>query len=192
IVPAGTFAARGTQKIPEEYANLVPAIAFQIPDIAAMATLKLQARESGENVACIQSQVTNGKTASVPAVSYVAAGVAGAALILGGVSAVSAALAGGGAALGAGGGSAALGGGASGAGGGAGTGPAPSPSFTEVFGWFQSMAMNGMLSVNYPSVYRSFAKNFGFSTGLVPWTQLQIGIDNFRASTGGNLTENSV
>ncbi|KAL2271177.1 hypothetical protein VTJ83DRAFT_548 [Remersonia thermophila] len=193
-VPAGTFSARGTQKIPDEYANLVPAIAFQIPDIAAMATLQLQSRDSGENVACIQSQVTNGKTASVPAVSYVAAGVAGAALVLGGVSAVSAALAGGSAALGAGGGSAAVGGVGTTAGGGAGagTGPAPSPSFTEVFGWFQTMAMNGMLSVNYPSVYRSFAKNFGFSTGLVPWTQLQVGIDNFRASTGGNLTENSV
>ncbi|KAL2134884.1 hypothetical protein VTI74DRAFT_10519 [Chaetomium olivicolor] len=177
-VPAGSFSARGSQKIPEEYANLVPAIAFQIPDIAAMATLQLHSRESGERVACIQSEVSNGKTASVPAVSYVAAGVAGAALVLGGVSAVGAAFAGGSAA--AGGGSAA---------GGVGT---PSPSFTEVFGWFQGMAMNGMMSVNYPNVYRSFSKNFGFSTGLVPWTQMQVSIDNFRAATGGNLTENSV
>lgn len=156
----------------------MPAIAFQIPDIAAMATLQLQSRDSGERVACIQSQVSNGKTASVPAVSYVAAGVAGAALVLGGVSAVGAAFAGGSAA--AGGGSAA---------GGMGT---ISPSFTEVFGWFQGMAMNGMMSVNYPNVYRSFAKNFGFSTGLIPWTTLQVSIDDFRAATGGNLTENSV
>jgi hypothetical protein len=143
-----------------------------------MATLQLQSRESGEKVACIQSQVTNGKTASVPAVSYVAAGVAGAALVLGGVSAVGAAFAGGSAA--AGGGSAA---------GGMGT---LSPSFTEVFGWFQGMAMNGMMSVNYPGVYRSFAKNFGFSAGLIPWTQLQVSIDDFRSVTGGNLTQNSV
>lgn len=143
-----------------------------------MATLQLQTRETGEKVACIQSQVTNGKTASVPAVSYVAAGVAGAALVLGGVSAAGAAFAGGSAA--AGGGSAA---------GGMGT---MSPSFTEVFGWFQGMAMNGMLSVNYPPVYRSFAKNFAFSTGLIPWAQLQTSIDSFRAATGGNLTENSV
>ena len=156
----------------------MPAIAFQIPDIAAMATLQLQSKDSGERVACIQSQVSNGKTASVPAVSYVAAGVAGAALVLGGVSAVGAAFAGGSAA--AGGGSAA---------GGMGT---ISPSFTEVFGWFQGMAMNGMMSVNYPNVYRSFAKNFGFSTGLIPWTTLQVSIDDFRAATGGNLTENSV
>jgi len=61
-----------------------------------------------------------------------------------------------------------------------------------VFGWFQGMAMNGMLSVNYPTVYRSFSKNFGFSTGLVPWNQLQMSIDSFRGATGGNLTNNNV
>ncbi|KAH6853766.1 hypothetical protein B0I37DRAFT_15027 [Chaetomium sp. MPI-CAGE-AT-0009] len=177
-VPAGTFSAKGSQQIPAQFADLVPAIAFQVPDIAAMATLQLRSRESGERVACIQSQVSNGKTTSVPAVSYVAAGVAGAALVLGGVSAAGAAFAGGSAA--AGGGSAA---------GGMGT---ISPSFTEVFGWFQGMAMNGMMSVAYPDVYRNFAKNFGFSAGLIPWTQLQVSIDSFRASTGGNLTENSV
>jgi hypothetical protein len=179
IVPAGNFSAKGTQKIPDQYADMVPAIAFQVPDIAAMAKLQLQSKESGGNVACIQSQVTNGKTANLPAVSYVAAGIAGAALVLGGVSAMGAAMAGGGSAA-AGGGSAA---------GGAGT---PSPTFTEVCGWFQSMAMNGMMSVNYPSVYRNFAKNFGFSTGLISWRQMQLSIDDFRAATGGNLTNNSV
>ncbi|KAK3393009.1 hypothetical protein B0H63DRAFT_516218 [Podospora didyma] len=177
-VPKGTFAAQGVQIIPPEFASMVPAIAFQIPDIAAMATLQLLSKDTGAKVACVQSEVSNGKTANVPAVSYVAAGIAGAALIMTGVSAVGAAFAGGSAA--AGGGTAA---------GGMGT---PSPSFTEVFGWFQGMAMNGMMSVNYPNVYRSFTGNFGFSTGLVPWTQLQRSIDNFRASTGGNLTNNSV
>ncbi|KAK3940071.1 hypothetical protein QBC46DRAFT_218757, partial [Diplogelasinospora grovesii] len=184
-VPIGTFSASGTQAIPAQYASLVPAIAFQIPDIAAMATLQLQSKETGQKVACIQSEVSNGKTASVPAVSYVAAGVAGAALIMSGVTAVSAALAGGSAAINGGSAAAATGSG----GGGMGT---VSPSFTEVFGWFQGMAMNGMLSVNYPQVYRSFSKNFGFSTGLVPWTGLQVSIDNFRQATGGNLTQDSV
>ncbi|KAK3335584.1 hypothetical protein B0T19DRAFT_395423 [Cercophora scortea] len=177
-VPVGTFSARGVQIIPKEFADMVPSIAFQIPDIAAMATLQLQSKESGEKVACVQSQVSNGKTASVPAVSYVAVGLAGAALVMTGVSAVGAAVGGGSAAVG-----------SSSAAGGTGS---LSPSFTEVFGWFQGMAMNGMLSVNYPHVYRSFTKNFGFSTGLVPWNQLQTSIDGFRASTGGNLTNNSV
>jgi hypothetical protein len=177
-VPAGTFGARGTQKIPDEFASLVPTIAFQIPDIAAMATLELKSLDSNQSVACIQSKVTNGKTASVPAVSYVAAGVAGAAMLVTGASALGAAFAGGGA----------VGGGGSSAGG---TGTI-SPSFTEVFTWFQGMAMNGMMSVNLPPVYRSFSKNFAFSMGLIPWTTLQASIDSFRNSTGGNLTASSV
>ena len=127
----------------------------------------------------------NGKTASVPAVSYMAAGVAGAALVMTGVASVGAAVAGGGASL------AGAGGGLVGGSSAGGTGTL-NPSFTEVMGWMQGMAMNGMLSVNYPAVYRKFSKNFAFSVGLVPWTQLQVGIDNFRAATGGNLATDSV
>jgi hypothetical protein len=54
------------------------------------------------------------------------------------------------------------------------------------------MAMNGMMSVNLPPVYRSFTKNFAFSTGVIPWTALQERIDDFRSRTGGNLTTSSV
>ncbi|KAK8137816.1 hypothetical protein PG984_001196 [Apiospora sp. TS-2023a] len=174
-VPSGTFGAKGSQDIPASYTDMIPSIAFQIPDIAAMATLQLKALDGGQDVGCIQSQVTNGKTANHPAVSLIAAGVAGAALILSGVSAAGAAFSGAGAA-------------SSGAGG-AGT---VSPSFTEVFGVFQGFAMNGMMSVNVPQVYRSFSKNFAFSTGLIPWTDLQMSIDNFRNNTGGNLTMDGV
>lgn len=173
-VPEGPFSASGRQEIPSQFADLVPSIAFQIPDIAAQATLKLKSLDSDEDVACIRSQVSNGKTANVPAVSYVAAGIAGAALVVSGLSAVGSAVAGGGAANG-GGGSGSM-----------------SPSFTEVMTWFQGIAMNGMMSVNYPPIYRSFTKNFAFSTGMIPIGSFQTAIDNIRARTGGNLTTNSV
>ncbi|KAI6081628.1 TRP-domain-containing protein [Hypoxylon rubiginosum] len=174
-VPAGSFGANGTQAIPEQYANSIPAIAFQIPDIAAQATLQLKSLDDGKDVGCIKSQVTNGKTASVAAVSYVAAGVAGAALLVGGAGAIGAAFSGGA--------------GAAGGAGGAGT---VSPSFMEIFGVFQGFAMNGMMSAELPQVYRSFTKNFAFSTGIIPWTQMQKSIDSFRGMTGGNLTNDSV
>ncbi|ATY58978.1 DUF907 domain [Cordyceps militaris] len=168
-LPVGNFAARGSQKIPEQFASMVPAIAFQVPDIAANAKLELEAADTKKKVACIQSTVTNGKTVNVAAVSYVAVGIAGVALLGSGVSAVGAA----------------LGGGTSG---GAGT---VSPSFSEVVGWFQGMAMNGMLSVQYPPIYESFTKNFAFSVGLVPWSGMLTSIDKFRESTGGNLTNDN-
>ena len=148
---------------------MIPSIAFSVPDIAAQATLELKSLDTGADVACITSEVNNGKTTSVAAVSYVAAGIAGAALVVGGLSAIGAA-----------------------AGGGTGGAGTMSPSFTEVFTTMQGFAMNGMMSVNYPNVYRSFAKNFGFSLGIIPWTAMQTSIDDFRAKTGGNLTDDSV
>lgn len=165
-VPAGNFAAQGSQAIPENYASVIPSIAFQVPDLDGEAKLQLKATEGGKDLACIQSTVTNGKTANVAGVSFMAAGLAGAALLLTGASAFASA--------------------------GAGSGTAPSPSFGEVIGWFQSIAMNGMLSVNYPPVYRSFTKNFAFSGGLIQWDSMQTTIDSFRERTGGNLTEDSV
>ncbi|POS83846.1 hypothetical protein EPUL_003813, partial [Erysiphe pulchra] len=178
-VPEGQFSATGTQVIPDEYASQIPKIAFSVPDISATATLELKSLDTNADVACIRANVNNGKTANAPAVSYVAAGIAGAALIMTGATTV-------GAAAGAAGGGVATGGSSV-------HSPVSStPSFIEVFSWFQGLAMNGMISVNYPPVYRSFTKNFAFSTGIIPWTAMQTSIDNFRARTGGNLTENSV
>ena len=161
----GNFAAKGSQPIPPEDASNVPAIAFTIPDLEGEAKLELKAKDGGQDLACLQSTVDNGKTVEVPAVSYVAVGIAGAALILTGLTAL----------------------GSAGAG-----GHTPSPNFGEVVGWFQSISMNGLLSVNYPPIYRSFSKNLAFSTGLIPWNSMQTSIDNFRKATGGNLTDDSV
>ncbi|EXJ69326.1 uncharacterized protein A1O5_07362 [Cladophialophora psammophila CBS 110553] len=163
-VPAGTFAANGSQVIPSEYTSLIPSIAYSLPDLDGTAQMVLKAKD-GQELACIQSGVSNGKTTDVPAVSYVAAAIAAGALA---VSLIGAA--------------------ASGAHPGT---TSSSPGFFEVMWWFQGMAMNGMHSVNYPGVYRSFAKNFAFSTGLISWGGLQNSIDSFRAHTGGNLTDNS-
>jgi len=164
-VPAGSFSATGSQTVPSSYAAQIPSIAYTVPDLDGDARMELRAKDGGAIVACVQSSVQNGKSVEVPAVSYVAAGIAGAALALSGLGALS-------------------------AGGHPGT-STPSPSFGEVIGWFQGMAMNGMLSVQYPGIYRSFTKNFAFSTGLIPWSGMQTSIDNFRKSTGGNLTDDS-
>lgn len=172
-VPAGNFSAVGSQTVPTQYAALIPSIAYTVPDLDGMAKLVLTSLTENSSLACIQSQVTNSKTVSVPSVSYVAVGVAGAALLVSGVSAI-----------------ASLGSLAHGVT--SGSAAATSPTFMETIGWFQSMAMNGMLSVQYPTIYRSFTQNFGFSTGLISWQGLQTSIDSFRAKTGGNLTDDSV
>ena len=166
IVPAGNFAAKGNQTIPPNFASQIPSIAFSIPDLEGDAKMELKSKDTGADLACIESGINNGKTVEVPAVSFIAVGIAGAALLLTGLSALGSA-------------------GTTGS-------STPSPNFSDVVGWFQSMAMNGMLSVNYPPVYRSFTKNFAFSGGLIPWNSMQTSIDNFRNRTGGNLTADNV
>ncbi|GAB7344527.1 hypothetical protein MBLNU457_2354t1 [Dothideomycetes sp. NU457] len=164
-VPAGTFSAVGNQTIPQQYIDMIPSIAFNVPDLDGQAKVELKSAGDGTELACIESNVGNGQTMSMPAVTYVAAGVAAAALAMSMLSAVAA-------------------GGHPGA-------STSSPSFGEVIGWFQGIACNGMLSVQYPAVYQSFAQNFAFSTGIIPWGDMQNAIDSFRSKTGGNLTDDN-
>ncbi|KAJ5102847.1 hypothetical protein N7532_003376 [Penicillium argentinense] len=163
-VPAGTFSASGSYNIPDNYASQIPAIAFNIPDLDGQAKMTLKG-EDGNNVACVESELSNGKSTSVKGVAWASAGIAAGALALSGLSAVGAA-------------------GHPGA-------SSSSPGFGDVMGWFHSMATNGMLSVSYPTVYSSFTKNFAWSTGLISWDNMQHSIDDFRKATGGNLTQNS-
>jgi hypothetical protein len=165
-VPKGTFGAKGEQTIDAKYLENIPAIAFTIPDIDSQATMQLTAKDGGQPLACITSQVSNGQSLSTAGVQYIAAGIAGAALLLTGASAFASA-------------------GTTGA-------ATSSPTFGDVIGWFQAMAFNGMMSADVPGVYRSWSKNFAFSTGLIYWEDMQTSIDSFRSKTGGNLTTNSV
>ncbi|KAF2028710.1 TRP-domain-containing protein [Setomelanomma holmii] len=165
-VPSGTFSAKGEQSIPDKYLSSIPSIAFSVPDIDSQATMQLKAKDGGQDLACITSQVTNGQSLSTAGVQYIAAGIAGAALLLSGASALASA-------------------GSSGA-------ATSSPTFGDVIGWFQAMALNGMMSADVPGVYRSWSKNFAFSTGLIYWEGMQTSIDSFRSKTGGNLSTDSV
>lgn len=162
-VPAGTFSAQGSQAIPNSFSSEIPSIAFNVPDLDG--TAKLQLLQDGSDVACIESTVSNGKSFQTTAVPIVAAAICGGALLVSGLSAL-------------------LSGGQPGA-------ATSSPTFFETVTWFQGVAMNGMMSVDYPGAYRSFSTNFAFSTGLIPWASMQTTIDNFRAKTGGNLTDDS-
>jgi len=153
-------------EVPPGVASQIPAIAFKIPDLDGVAKLELKSPDDNSDLACLTSVVQNGKTTDVAGAKYAAAGIAAAALVLSSISA-----------LGAGGGASAAG---------------ASPNFGEVMMWFQGIAMDGMLSVNYPSVYRSFTNNFQWSTGLIFWQGMQHSIDEFRAKTGGNLTDMTV
>ena len=148
--------------------NKIPSVAFSVPDLDGQVKMQLKSKDDGRDLSCVMIVFRNGKSAHVKAVSYVAASVAGVSFAMTGVSALGALTASPAAAAG-----------------------STGPSFGVMMGWFHSMATNGMLSVNYPPIYRSFTRNFAFSTGLITWRQLQSSIDNFRKNSGGNITDDS-
>jgi hypothetical protein len=127
----------------------------------------LKSKDSGTELACLTSVVANGKTADVVEAKYATAAIAATALLVSGVGA-----------MGSAGGATAVG--------------ASSPNFGDVMYWFQNIATDGMLTLSYPTIYRSFTSNFQWSTGLFTWDGMQQSIDNFRSSTGGNTTRMSI
>ncbi|KAK9366057.1 hypothetical protein V1509DRAFT_649053 [Lipomyces kononenkoae] len=167
--PSGTFSANGSVAIPSQYASQVPSIAFSLPDLDGYAKLTISNSESQEEIGCFQSSFSNGKTARQPSVTYASAAIAGAALAVSGLAMLSHAAFSASSSFTSG----------------------SSPGVADVVGWTQSMAMNGMMSVNYPTVFKAFSQNFGWSLCMIPWSGMQQGIDNLRSHTGGNMTLSS-
>lgn len=165
------------------------------------------ANDLTQNLGCFHSAISNGKSTQVAGVKYATLGLAAAALV------ISAASSANGSAGGAAGGGAPpppiighpIPTGAEGSGGAGGvasassTGPGTNvaaggwhpPGFAEFFTVLQGISVSGMYSLNYPSTYRSFTQNMGWSSGIITWPGMQVAIDNFRNRTGGNLTESS-
>jgi Transient receptor potential (TRP) ion channel len=134
------------------------------------ATLQLIGPDN-QTVSCLTSAISNGKSASSTAVTFATVGIAGAALIMAGIASIGSLTS------------------AAGGTSGPNSGSAHLVNFADVVQWFQFITYTGLYSVDYPPVYRSFAKNFAWSTGLVSWASMQNSIDTFRAKTGGNLTD---
>lgn len=56
----------------------------------------------------------------------------------------------------------------------------------ELIYLYQSIAVTGLLNLNYPLAYISFALNFAWSMGLFPSKTFQNTINNMRSRTGGD------
>ncbi|KAH9810210.1 hypothetical protein DFH28DRAFT_903125 [Melampsora americana] len=50
----------------------------------------------------------------------------------------------------------------------------------------QHMAMSGMMSLNYPTVFRTWTTNFAYAIGLIKSDAISRAVDRLRKATGGN------
>ena len=159
-LPMYNFTGADSIPLPDslEVAKKLPAIAFKIPDLEGFAQLTLRDAKTGAIRACVQTTIDNGRSINQPAVKWATFSVAAFALV---ASIWHSTL---------------------------------SPSahiparLMDIMSLSQTIAASSMLNLNYPSVYRAFALNFGWAFGLVSSeaSPIQRAIDSMRRRTGGH------
>ena len=169
---SGPFSATGNVVLPSDIWNQIPDIVFRIPDLNGVVHMSMLA--AGATLMCLEAPVSNGESLSSRTGQIVTGSIVAGTLFIANGATIVAAL-------------------SSGSPAGSVNGPvAHSPNLSEMFLWFQTLALHGALSVNYPGVYRSFTGNFGWTMGVISWNTMQESIDWFRSRTGGNLTDSSI
>ncbi|KAI1796523.1 TRP-domain-containing protein [Ganoderma leucocontextum] len=166
-LPLYTFNGSDSISLPKNLniQSHLPAIAYVIPDLEAYAQLTLTDVKSGDVKACVQTTLSNGWSTHQYAVEWTTASIAIFALIVAiWQSIVHSDLT-----------------------------LAP-VRLIDVMSLFQTIALSGLLSLNFPSLYRSYTLNFAWTLGLFSastTSPIQQSINRMRHLTGGDLSNAS-
>ncbi|XDG04541.1 hypothetical protein ABKA04_004156 [Annulohypoxylon sp. FPYF3050] len=155
---AGKIPLKFNLPVGEEAASQIPGIAYTFPDLDATVRVFLNMTDTGKSVACVEADISNGKTVDLIAVKWVLAIIAG--LIL-----CSSAIING---LGHSNAAAHI---ASGA--------------LSLFGFFQAQAMLGLTSIHLPPVAQSWTQDFQWSMGIINVDFMQDIFTWYQRATGG-------
>lgn len=157
----GKIEINSIEYVSEHYANMIPGIAYQVPDIDAYVRLKIVKNNdtSKAQVACIEAFFTNGKSVSQSGVKWVTAIIAGIGLI------TSALLSAFGSSIAA---------------------SHISANTMSLFLYFQSVVLVSLQHVDYlPPIASSWSGNLAWSMGLIKTTFMQKIFRWYVQSTGG-------
>lgn len=144
----------------EEVVSQIPAIAYGVPDLDGLVRIRINSTADGKNtaVACVEAELSNGKTVDQKAVGWTTAVIAGLALL---ASAVTSGL------------------------GHSNTAAHVAANALSLFGFFQAQAMIGMTGVSLPPVVQSWTQNFQWTMGIIRLGFLQDICTWYQRSTGG-------
>ncbi|KFY32125.1 hypothetical protein V493_00481 [Pseudogymnoascus sp. VKM F-4281 (FW-2241)] len=146
----------------EDVVKNIPFIAYTVPDLDATVKINFESRETpGLSGACVQAQLSNGKTVDQNGVSWGTAGIAGLALV---VSAVIAGL------------------------GHSNTAAHIAAYALSLFGYFQAVAIVGLTAVPLPPIVQSWTQNFQWTMGIISVDFLQDLASWYQKSTGGTAS----
>ncbi len=144
--------------IPPDLVKNIPAIAYTVPDLDGIVKIRINNTQTNESVACVEADLSNGKTVYHKAIGWVLAVIAGLALL---ASAVTSGL------------------------GHSNTAAHVAANTLSLFGFFQVQAIVGMTSVSLPPIVASWTQNFQWSMGIIGVSFLQSICTWYQRSTGG-------
>ncbi|KAI9891519.1 MAG: hypothetical protein M1814_002642 [Vezdaea aestivalis] len=142
----------------QDVISKVPSIAYGIPDLDGLVRIKFNSTKTGTQVACVEAQLSNGKTVDQKGVGWSTAVIAGLALL---ASAVTSGL------------------------GHSNTAAHVAANALSLFGYFQAQAIVGMTSVHLPPIVQSWTQNFDWTMGIINIDFHQTVMTWFQQSTGG-------
>lgn len=139
--------------------SAIPGIAYTVPDLDGTVRIYINSTdEGGKSIACMEANLSNGKTVYQKAVGWVTACIAGMGLV---AAAVTSGL------------------------GHSNTAAHVAANAVSLFGFFQAQAYIGMTAVEMPPIVRSWTQNFQWSMGIVHVEFLQNICTWYQRSTGG-------
>ena len=159
---SGPIDIPGTYKLDKSTVNQIPGIAFTIPDLDATVQIKIfdngGGATQGNELACLEAELSNGKTVYQKSVGWATAIIAGLALL---VSAVVSGL------------------------GHSNTSAHVAANAMSLFSFFQFQAMFGMNTAPLPPVVASWTQNFQWSLGIIHVGFVQSIATWYQRATGG-------
>jgi len=156
-VSVGSVNINSNVDVPANVAKEIPGIAYQIPDIDGIAKIWIN-DTSGAPLGCVEAFLYNGKSVDQKVVGWVTAIIAGGALLS---SAVASGL------------------------GHSNTAAHVACAAVLLFGYFQAVAIAGMVTVRLPPIVASWTQNFQWSMGIIKLSFMQTIFTWYIKSTGG-------
>lgn len=142
----------------EDYTKDIPRFAYEAPDLDLVARMRINLTESGENVACIDTRLSNDKTVYQAGVGWTSACTVGVGLIVAAAANVF---------------------------GHSATSTHVAANTLLLLGFFQSQAVFGMMSVPLPPIVQAWTQNMQWSMGIIRVGFLQTLATWYVRATGG-------
>ena len=154
----GQIIINSNSQFSSDVVSHIPGIAYGVPDLDGLVRIYITSATTGERLACVEAELSNGKTVDQKAVQWTIAVIAGLGLL---VSAVTSGL------------------------GHSNTAAHVAANALSLFGFFQAQAMIGMTAVELPPIVQSWTQNFQWSMGIVSIKFMQNILTWYQRSTGG-------